>query len=930
MSAQAKSSAANRVLSADAIAGWLDELSDQHDLASAAFREAALGHLKFEIKSAHKFAENKLMGDGKGTACATLLSDIQDELICGLYRFASRRVYPALNPSTGERVSVIAVGGYGRGTLAPGSDIDLLFVLPYKQTGWSESVIEYILYMLWDVGFKVGHSTRSIDECIRLAKADGTILTAVLEARFVCGDAALSQELGQRFRADVIDGEAEAFIADKLAERDVRHARSGQSRYLVEPDIKDGKGGMRDLHTLFWIAKFLHGSEDARWLENAGIFTRAELSRFMKCEDFQWAVRCHMHFITGRGDDRLSFDKQSELADRLGYTAHAGLSQVERFMRHYFLTAKDVGDLTRIFCSVLETQQIKQAPRLSRFFSRLKRRPGKTIKESADLHLDTGRINVTSDDRFQADPVNLIRLFALADKHNVGIHPNALKLVRRSLSLINKALRNDAEANRLFLEMLTGNRDPETILRRMNEAGVLGKFVPDFGKIVAMMQFNMYHHYTVDEHLLRSVGVLAEIEHGAFQDEHPLATDIVHTLKSRRVLYVAVFLHDIAKGRQEDHSIAGERVAKSLCPRLGLTPSETETVAWLVRNHLLMSETAQMRDLNDYKTILDFAAVVQSPERLKLLLILTVADIRAVGPGVWNGWKGQLLRTLYFEAEPILSGGHSSLSRQERVLAAQARFQGSKPDWGARKCKSYLGRHYDPYWLNVDLEHQLAHAGLLDKAENADDHVATEYKSDAFTSITEIAVAAPDHPRLLAQLTGACAAAGANIASAQIFTTTDGMALDTLMIQRLFEDEQDEQRRARRITRLIGLAIRGQLRIRDAVAKAATSSRRISAFTIAPQVVINNDSSNRFTVIEVAGLDRIGLLYELTESLFRLNLNIGSAHITTFGERAVDVFYVTDLTGAKITNANRRAAIQRQLSATLVPDLVNADKKLAS
>ena len=912
----------------DIVTEWLTELADKHDVSGSTFREEMLSGLKAIIKSARKKAEDILMEDGKGTKCAKLLSELQDELIRALYRFATTTVYPALNPSTSERVSVVAVGGYGRGTLAPGSDIDLLFVLPYKKTGWCDSIIEYVLYSLWDLGFKVGHSTRSIDECIRLAKSDGTIMTAVLEARYVCGDEALAHELDERFRTDVIEGEAEAFVADKLAERDLRHKRSGESRYLVEPDVKDGKGGMRDLHTLFWIAKFLHGAKDAEALEGAGIFTKAELDRFMKCEDFLWAIRCHMHFMTGRGDDRLSFDKQAELASRLGYSAHAGLSHVERFMRHYFLIAKDVGDLTRIFCAVLEAHQIKLAPRMSRFLSRF-RRTVKKIKGSDDFRIDAGRINVKSDDRFETDPVNLIRLFALAAQHDVGIHPDALQLVRRSLSLIKKDLRNDPEANKLFVGIITGNRDPETILRRMNEAGVLGKFVLEFGKIVAMMQFNMYHHYTVDEHLLRTVGALAEIENGANQDELPLSTDIIHTLKSRKVLYVAAFLHDIAKGRKEDHSIAGERVAKSLCPRFGLTPSETETVAWLVRHHLLMSETAQMRDLNDYKTILDFAAVVQSPERLKLLLILTAADIRAVGPGVWNGWKGQLLRTLYFETEPVLSGGHSSMSRQQRIEDAQARFAENVTDWSAKRLKSYLGRHYHPYWLNVDLDHQLAHAKLLEKAETSRDLMATETKTDAFTAITEIAVVAPDHPRLLAQLTGACAAAGANIASAQIFTTNDGMALDTLLIQRQFVEDHDEQRRAKRISDSVELAIRGELRIREAVAKAAHASKRIKAFKIAPQVVIDNDSSNRFTVIEVAGLDRIGLLYELTEALFRLNLNIGSAHITTFGERAVDVFYVTDLTGAKITNANRRAAIQRHLIAALSPEPAKARQKVA-
>ena len=916
-------------LSADSLVALLEGLADEHGTSSAAFRQQVLSALKAEITASRKAAEHQLCADGKGTACAMRLSANQDELIRALYSFASTRVYPAVNPSTSERVSIVAVGGYGRGALAPGSDIDLLFLLPYKQTAWGESVVEFILYLLWDLGFKVGNATRSVDQCIRLAREDGTILTSILEARYICGDRPLFDELETRFRKQVTAKNAEGFVADKLAERDLRHAKTGESRYLVEPDVKDGKGGMRDLHTLFWIAKYLYGTKTAKELSGTGVFTRRELNRFHKCEDFLWAVRCHLHFLSGRGEDRLSFDMQAELAERLGYTAHGGLKHVERFMRHYFLTAKDVGDLTRIFCAVLEAQQFKRAPRMSRFFSKL-RRPGRKLKESKDFTLLAGRLSSVSENIYEKDPVNLIRLFWLASKYDVAVHPDTLKVVRRSLKLITKAVRMDPEANRLFLELLTDRDDPEAILRRMNEAGVLGRFIPDFGRIVAMMQFNMYHHYTVDEHLLRAIGVLSDIERGEFQEEHPLSTDIIHTLKSRRVLIVATLLHDIAKGRREDHSIVGERIAQSLCPRLGMTPAETDTVAWLVRHHLLMSETAQMRDLNDFKTILDFTAVVQSPERLKLLLILTVADIRAVGPGVWNGWKGQLLRTLYYEAEPIVSGGHSSISSAERAKAAQARFADRIDNWGPRKLKSYFKRHYEPYWLNTDIEHQLMHADLLAKLPKDAQGVATTIKTDDFTAITEITIAAPDHPRLLALLTGACAAGGGNIAGAQIFTTADGVALDTLLVQRQFEEEDDEQRRANRICDLIRKALRGELRVREAVARSTAMTRRMKAFKVEPQVVINNDSSNRFTVIEVAGMDRIGLLFDLTEALFRLNLNIASAHITTFGERAVDVFYVTDLTGAKITNANRQAKITRQLMTALAPSETADRQKLAS
>jgi [protein-PII] uridylyltransferase len=434
-----------------------------------------------------------------------------------------------------------------------------------------------------------------------------------------------------------------------------------------------------------------------------------------------------------------------------------------------------------------------------------------------------------------------------------------------------------------------------------------------------MMQFNMYHHYTVDEHLIRAVGVLADIEHGELAEDHPLSAKIFPTISGRRALYVATLLHDVAKGRNERHSIAGEKIVKSVGPRLGLTESETETAAWLVRHHLAMSETAQMRDLNDFKTILDFAQLVQSPERLKLLLLLTVADIRAVGPGVWNGWKGQLLRTLYYEAEIVLSGGHATVSRKERVVEAQNAFFAHYRQWTDEQRALYASRHYDAYWLTADLKHQMAHERLMARAKAEGAAVATSLSTDDFAAITELTVYAPDHPRLLALITGACAAASANIAGAQIFTTSDGMAIDTILIQREFSDEADEQRRAERVATLIRQALTGEVRIDDLVAKAHRPHGRIKAFTVVPRVIIDNDSSNRHTVIEVNGLDRIGLLYELTQALYRLNLNIASAHIATFGERAIDVFYVTDLTGAKITTGSRHAQIERQLSAILAP-----------
>ncbi|MDG2571056.1 HD domain-containing protein, partial [Vibrio parahaemolyticus] len=393
-----------------------------------------------------------------------------------------------------------------------------------------------------------------------------------------------------------------------------------------------------DLNTLFWIAKYVYRVKEPKELVKAGLFTQAEFNLFSRCEEFLWRVRCHMHFATGRAEERLTFDLQRTIAERIGFAPRGGLSAVERFMKAYFLIAKDVGVLTAIVCAELEARQTKRRPMLDRMFGRFRRRSGGALVGEGFI-IDNNRLNVENEEAFERDPVNLIRLFWLADRRNLAIHPDATRLATRSLKLIGHNLRTDPEANKLFLEIITSKNAPEVVLRRMNEAGVLGRFIPDFGRIVAMMQFNMYHHYTVDEHLIRSVGVLTEIEAGQLGSEHPLANQIFSSIRNRRALYVAVFLHDIAKGRPEDHSEAGAVIARKLGPRFGLTEAETETVAWLVEHHLLMSNTAQSRDLSDPATIKSFAEVVQTMERLKLLLVLTIADIKAVGPGTWTGWK---------------------------------------------------------------------------------------------------------------------------------------------------------------------------------------------------------------------------------------------------------------------------------------------------
>ena len=863
------------------------------------------------LDEARSRVQNDFLARGGGLFCAGCLAGIEDDLIREIFDYVTAHVHPSKDGRTGAALVIAAVGGYGRATLAPYSDIDLLFLLSPSAGPREKRIVEAILYLLWDLGQKVGHATRSLKECLAQAREDMTVRTALLEARLILGDEALFENLRTRFERGIMQGSAAEFVAAKLSERDSRIARSGRSRYLVEPHVKDGKGGLRDLNTLFWIAKYVYQLRESADLVGAGVFTRSEYALFRRCEEFLWRVRCHLHYLTGRAEERLSFDHQRRVATRLGYVARGGLARVERFMKHYFLIAKDVGDLTAIVCSALEEKQAKPLAMLDRF--RPWRRKAAVIA-TGDFEVENGRLTVRSPDVFAHDPVNLIRLFSIADRNGFAIHPDATRHVTRALNLIDARLRADPEANRLFLSLLTSQNEPEIILRLMNEAGVLGRFIPEFGRIVALMQFNMYHHYTVDEHLLRAVGNLADLEAQRLTKELPLASALMSSISNRRVLFLALFLHDIAKGRVEDHSHAGVAVARRLCPRLGLSEAETDTVAWLVEHHLVMSDTAQRRDLGDSATIAAFSSRVQTLERLNMMFILTVCDIRAVGPGVWNNWKHQLMQTLYWETEVVLAGGHSTIERKERVAAAKAELRRVLPEWSDLDFEAYAARLPTAYWLKATLDEKRLHAKLLNRTETELPAPITNIRTDSERGVTELTVIAPDHAKLLSFVAGACAATGANIVDAQVFTTADGMALDTIFISRAFQLDEDEMRRAGNIVLTIERALSGQLRLPDVIAaRNKTVGPDQGVFRIHPEVVINNTLSGRYTVLEVTGLDRPGLLYELTTILSRLCLNIASAHIATFGEKAADVFYVTDFTGAKITLAHKQEAIREAI-----------------
>jgi [protein-PII] uridylyltransferase len=839
-----------------------------------------------------------------GHDCAEAQAFLIDQLIRVIHDHVIADIYRSSNRSSGERLTIMAVGGYGRGEMAPHSDVDIAFLTPMKQTAWCEQVIEAMLYFLWDLGLKVGQSSRSLNEMVRMAKSDLTIRTALLEGRYVWGDQELYDEGHRRFLDEVVKGTEDRFVTEKLAERNERHKRLGDSRYLVEPNVKEGKGGLRDLHTLYWIGKYIHKVRDSSELVEAGLLTAPEYRAFRKAENFFWAVRCHLHDITRRAEDRLTFDVQREVAARMNYKDRPGKSGVERFMQYFFLQAKVVGTLTGVFLAQLDDQFAKR--QRSGFFAgfRSKRRMVRGYPVSG------GRVGIPSDDWFSEDPVRLLEVFAVADAEGLELHPDAMRIAARDARLIDPAIRKDPRANALFLELLTSRNDPETVLRWLNEVGIFGRFVPDFGRVNAQMQFDMYHHYTVDEHTIRAIGLLARIEKGEMKDEHPLAVRIIHEVQSRRALYVAVLMHDICKGRGGDHSVLGAELALKLCPRLGLDDDETALVSWLVRYHLLLSDTAMKRDLADWKTIGDFVAVVESLDRLRQLTLLTIVDIRAVGPGVWNSWKRQLIHELYDAAEERIRLGHVRHGRTERVAAKKeavtARL-GARSDLVAKFGKQ-LG---DAYWI-AEPDDIIA-MNLIQFAAGTGAPLSITCEYYAARGATLVTVIAADHPGLFYRIAGGIHLAGGNIIDARIHTARNGMAVDNFLVQDPLGRPLMEASQLARLRTAIEDALANRVQLVPQLAARPLARPRASAFEVRPRVEFDNQASNRFTVIEVSARDRPALLNRLARALFEAQTIVHSAHIATYGERAVDAFYVTDILGDKIESVSRLAAIEQGL-----------------
>ena len=836
---------------------------------------------------------------------------LADGLVRAALKLATRPQMNIVDPV--ERFAVLAVGGFGRAEMAEHPDIDLLFLVDGKIGPWIEHVIENVLYLLWDLKLKVGHSCRTAKDCIRLGREDFTIRTALLENRVIFGDETLAEDLNNRLWHELFKGTGRDFVEAKLAERDARNTRQNGNRYLLEPNVKEGKGGLRDLQTLFWIFKYLHRIKDPRELIDIGACSIEEFEKFISAEAFLWSVRCVLHILAGKAQDKLNFEVQAEVARALGYQASPERSEAEHFMQEYFRYATDVGELTRIFLTALEAQHVKREPLVRGLLTSTGLLLGTKIGHG--YKTQHGRLAIADDVMFLADKRNILRLFDEALRTGLLLHPDAMRLVSANLFLIDDEFRRDPENSTVFFNLLLEHGNPERALRRMNELGVLGRYLPEFQNIVAMTQPGGYHQYTVDEHTIQCISTLSQIERGEYREELPVASEILDKGVNRKVLYLALLLHDIGKGSGQDHSVYGAEIARQVASRLGLNEADIETVEWLVRHHLLMSDTCQKRDISDPRTLWNFALRVASRSRLKLLTVLTVCDIRGVGPGIWTNWKAQLLRDLFRMTHQALTEGRGD----QLVIAvedAKARFSQAFANRSDDALAAEFTRYPDPFWQNLTTETQVVLARLLEDIRL--DQIRMDAKQDPDRDATRICFALADHPGSFARIAGALSIAAANVVDAKTYTTSDGYAVLVFWVQ---DQNRKPYGKARfqRLSKVLEQTMKGEvktaeaLEVREKDVSLSVAARRTRSFAVPTEITFDNEGSDICTILEVDTRDRPGLMFDIAYTLFRANVTISSAIIATYGIQAVDVFYIKDMAGHKLYAQSRMDSLRQKL-----------------
>ncbi|MDD9857918.1 MAG: [protein-PII] uridylyltransferase [Gammaproteobacteria bacterium] len=876
---------------------WLAPAHSGQQAALGAFREA-LQHGRTVL------AEHHLEG-GSPAALVKYHGWLVDQILAACWRR-----FCAPQPG-GEAPSLVAVGGYGRFELNLNSDIDLLVLLPRRAGAHNSRNIEAWVRWCWDIGLNAGHSVRSVAQCVAQARGNLSVITNLLEARLVCGDPEQLEQLRGKLRAPRV-WPARDFFAAKLKEQEARHLRYGDTAYNLEPNVKEGAGGLRDLHMISWVTNRCFGAGNLAELVQQGFLTDLEYRSLIRGRDFLWRLRNGLHLLSGRCEDRLLFDYQRELASQLGYRRGQNHLAVEQMMKRYYRTVKELRLLNELLLQHFsEAVLAPRKPRAANINPRF-RRVGDFL-EAADESV------------FQRAPNAILEMFHLLQQHPrlKGVRASTIRQLRANLHRIDPDYRRQAANRRMFLDIFRHQDGLTHALRRMNRYGVLGAFFPEFGEIIGQMQHDLFHVYTVDAHSLFVVRNLRRLTVERHRHEFPLLSELLTKQPRRERLYLAALCHDIGKGSGRDHSEVGARIALSLCTRLGLSEYDARFVAWLVRHHLLMSSTAQRQDPSDPAVIDRFAEAVGDQEHLDNLYLLTVADIRGTSPKVWNEWKGQLLANLYTATSRRLrtgiAGAEAARQRIEARQAAVRKLTAGKV--AAAALEQLWGQLGDEYFLRNGPEsgawhaEQITRAGLLDLPL-----VAARHREEI--AAQQILVLAPESENLLPRITAGLDKLHLDIFDARIHQTRSGLALLVFIAV----DPAGAPANAQTITE-------NSAKLKEFVLSPPASyrpvsrllSRALKQFRVPTTVTFGGDGGGggggraRYTTMEVIAQDRPGLLYHVSLALLECKVRLISAKVSTVGEKAEDTFFITDRDGAPVDSEAVRDCLRRRLQRSLAP-----------
>ena len=859
-----------------------------------------------------------------GMEVAAAYSTVMDHLIRYLFSSLGAELLPRFR-GQGAGLALIAQGGYGRGELNPYSDIDLLFLHEGKAGSFFQALNERLLHTLWDIGLDVGHATRRIADCVRLGESDMKIRTALLDARFLCGDFSLYGEFTKSLDNKLLKKAVDRFVQAKVDESQARHKNFGGSVYLLEPEVKEGLGGLRDIQTARWIARGKLKAKDLDALVNQGVIGAADAAGLKESQDFLMRVRNEMHFASAKHQDQLTFEQQEKVSDALGFQSEGTLRGVEVFMRAYYLHAMQISRLAELI-----VHRVTDCDK-PRFTDKL---IGRTLREG--VRISKGHLTVTKPEVLQNDPVNLIRIFDDAQKYRCQVSYETRELMRSHAESIDDEFRRSAAANQPFFAILKWKDSVYDTLVEMHRAGVLGAFIPEFNHLLCMVLHDAYHPYTVDEHSLMLVQEVERLRAGAYEATLPLLTQVAREAEKIELLYLGMMFHDIGKGFGGGHSEVGANLVRPIARRMRLNADDGAMVEFLVRHHLLMTNTAFRRDLEDEKTIFEFAKIMGSVNNLKMLYLLTFADVKAVGPDVWNPWKASLLGELYVKTLNLLEEAEKGELPREDVRAVLRRIQARvrrqlvalpAPE---EDVEAFIGAMPDRYFLSTSEAEIPNHFVLMEKFHGKGARSYVEHFPER--NCSSVVICTQDRPGLFASITGVLTSLSLDILNARIFTTGDGRILDVFRISHRGRPElvMAEAKWAKFKT-VLDNVLEGKADVVRLVEAAKPSLYLLKrAPKVSTVINIDNDVSDGFTIVEIFTDDRIGVLFNIAHSLHLLGLSIHVAKISTNVDQVADVFYVTDSAGQKIAGAERVEEVRSYLFQSLAPRDVTTERRAES